>query len=84
MTGVQTCALPICFTGLGSGTTDYQVIVVGEDGVGGSCLGVIGITTVSDPAPFDITVTVTDESCPDATDGGATVSVTGEIGRAHV
>lgn len=68
-----------CFTGLGSGPTDYQVIVVGEDGGGGSCTGVIGTTSINDPAPFNITVNVTAESCPDATDGTASVDVTGGV-----
>ncbi len=65
------------FSGLNSGVSDYQVIVVGEDGIGGSCLGVIGLAVINDPAPFDIQLTTTDKSCPDINDGSASVVVTG-------
>ncbi|MFC2176248.1 SprB repeat-containing protein, partial [Bacteroidota bacterium] len=68
-----------CFNGLGSGITDYQVIVVGENGAGGSCPAAIGFTIINDPPPFAITITTTDESCPDANDGEATVSVSGGV-----
>ena len=69
-----------CFTGLGSVTTNYQVIVVGEDGGGGSCTAVIGFATVNVPDPFDITVTTTSDSCPGGNVGTAVVDVTGGVG----
>lgn len=73
-------ALPqYCFTGLGSGTQSYQIIVVGENGIGGSCPAAIGFVTVNEPDPFDIQVTTQDESCPDSNDGQASVVVTGGI-----
>ncbi|MGK0384626.1 MAG: hypothetical protein ACJAVL_001370, partial [Bacteroidia bacterium] len=68
-----------CFTGLGSGTTNYQVIVVGEDGGGGSCTAVIGSATINVPPPFNITVTTVDESCPDSNDGEASAVVSGGV-----
>jgi len=68
-----------CFTGLGSGVSNYQIIVVGEDGVGGSCPAAIGFTTISDPPPFGITVSTEDETCPDSNDGEASVTVTGGV-----
>ncbi len=68
-----------CFTGLGSGPTNYQIIVVGEDGAGGSCTVVSGTATINEPPPFDITVSVVDETCPSSNDGEASVLVTGGI-----
>jgi len=66
-----------CFTGLGSGVQDYQIIVVGENGSGGSCPAAIAFATINDPDPFDIQVTVTPETCPDSNDGTASVAVSG-------
>lgn len=68
-----------CFTGLGSGVTTYQVIVVGEDGGGGSCQAAIDFTTINDPAPFTMVTTVTNDTCPDGNVGTATVDVTGGV-----
>ncbi len=65
------------FSGLNSGVSDYQVIVVGENGTGGSCLAAIGLAVINDPAPFDIQITTTDKTCPDINDGTASVVVTG-------
>lgn len=65
------------FTGLGSGVSSYQIIVVGENGSGGSCPAVISFITVNEPAPFDIQVAVTPETCPDSEDGTASVTVNG-------
>jgi gliding motility-associated-like protein len=72
-------ATSYCFTGLGSGVTNYQIIVVGEDGGGGSCPAAIGFTTVNDPPPFSIVVSTVDESCPDSNDGEASVAVSGGV-----
>lgn len=69
-----------CFTGLGAGVSNYQIIVVGEDGVGGSCPGTIGFATISDPPPFTITVTTTNDTCPDANVGTAVVEASGGVG----
>ncbi|TNF32374.1 MAG: hypothetical protein EP314_00105, partial [Bacteroidetes bacterium] len=66
-----------CFTGLGSGVTNYQIIVVGEDGGGGSCQAAIAFTVINDPPPFTITVTTTPDSCPNGNVGTATVDVIG-------
>lgn len=68
-----------CFTGLGAGVTNYQIIVVGEDGGGGSCPAAIGFTTINDPAPFNIVVSTTNDTCPDGNVGTASVDVTGGI-----
>lgn len=67
------------FTGLGAGISDYQIIVVGQNGVGGSCPGVLDFVTINDPAPFDIQLSTIDETCPDSNDGQASVVVTGGV-----
>jgi len=67
------------FTGLGAGVSDYQIIVVGQNGVGGSCPGVLDFVTINDPDPFDIQITTVDETCPDSNDGQASVVVTGGV-----
>ncbi len=67
------------FTGLGAGISNYQIIVVGQDGLGGSCPAAISFATVNDPAPFNIVVTATNETCPTSNDGGASVSVSGGL-----
>jgi gliding motility-associated-like protein len=69
-----------CFTGLGSGVNNYQVIVVGQNGSGGSCPAAIDFTTINDPAPFNIILTTVPETCPDSNDGEASVSATGGVG----
>ncbi|MBI1289479.1 MAG: T9SS type B sorting domain-containing protein [Flavobacteriales bacterium] len=66
-----------CFTGLGSGVTNYQIIVVGEDGGGGSCQAAIDFAVINDPPPFNIMVTTTPDSCPGGNVGTAVVDVTG-------
>ncbi|MCF8275354.1 MAG: gliding motility-associated C-terminal domain-containing protein [Flavobacteriales bacterium] len=76
----QQTATSYCFTGLGSGVTNYQVIVVGEDGSGGSCQAAITFTVINDPPPFSITVSTTNDSCPDGNVGTAVVDVTGGVG----
>ena len=58
-----------CFSGLGSGVTTYQIIVVGEDGGGGSCQAAIDFATINDPAPFTMVTTVTNDTCPDGNVG---------------
>ncbi|MCB9186824.1 MAG: gliding motility-associated C-terminal domain-containing protein [Flavobacteriales bacterium] len=68
-----------CFTGLGSGVTNYQVIVVGEDGGGGSCPAAIAFTTINDPAPFTMVTTTTNDTCPDGNVGTAVVTVSGGV-----
>lgn len=69
-----------CFTGLGAGVSNYQIIVVGEDGTGGSCQAAIDFTIINDPPPFNITITTTNDTCPDGNVGTATVDVTGGVG----
>lgn len=76
----QQFATNYCFTGLGSGVTNYQIIVVGQDGVGGSCPAAIDFTTINDPAPFTMITTVTNDTCPGANVGTATVDVSGGVG----
>jgi len=68
-----------CFNNLGSGTQSYQVIVVGQNGSGGSCPAAFAFVTVNEPDPFDIQITTQDESCPDSNDGEASVVVTGGL-----
>lgn len=68
-----------CFTGLGSGVTDYQIIVVGEDGGGGSCTAAIDFATINDPDPFVMVTTTTNDTCPDGDVGTAVVDVTGGV-----
>ena len=66
------------FTGLGSGITDYLCLVIAEDGSGGTCPNPpSAFVTISDPPPFNITVSTTDETCPDSNDGTATVQASG-------
>ncbi|MFT4981568.1 MAG: subtilisin-like proprotein convertase family protein, partial [Bacteroidia bacterium] len=67
------------FIGLGSGSGNYQIIVVGEDGAGGNCDPVFDIATVNDPPAFTILVTTTNDSCPDGNVGTAVVNVTGGV-----
>jgi gliding motility-associated-like protein len=67
------------FTGLGSGVSAYQIIVVGENGSGGSCPAAITFITVNEPDDIDITVDVTPETCPDSEDGTASVTVLGGV-----
>ena len=74
-----TSAMSHVFTGLNSGSGDYQVIVVGEDGVGGNCSPVFDFVTVNDPPPFTISVSTTNDTCPDANVGTAVVDVTGGV-----
>ncbi|MDB4655263.1 SprB repeat-containing protein, partial [Flavobacteriales bacterium] len=74
-----TSATSHTFTSLGSGDGDYQVIVVGEDGSGGNCDPVFSIVTVDDPPPFNITVTTTNDTCPDGNVGTAVVDITGGV-----
>lgn len=76
-TSGQQTATSYCFSGLGSGVTNYQIIVVGEDGGGGSCVAAIDFAVINDPPPFTITVTTTADSCPDANVGTAVVDVVG-------
>jgi gliding motility-associated-like protein len=72
-------ATSFCFTGLGSVTTNYQIIVVGENGGGGSCQAAIGFATINVPPPFGVTVSTVPETCPDSNDGEASVVVTGGV-----
>ena len=72
-------ATSYCFTGLGSGVSNYQIIVVGEDGGGGSCQAAIAFTIINDPPPFAITVTTTNDTCPSGNVGTAVVDVTGGV-----
>jgi gliding motility-associated-like protein len=66
------------FSGLGAGFTDYLVLVISEDGSGGTCPSPpSAFVTISDPPPFNIVVTATDEVCPDSNDGTATVVASG-------
>ncbi len=76
---VTTSATSFTFTGLGSGAGDYQVIVVGEDGLGNTCDPVFDIVTVNDPPPFTMITTTTNDTCPDGNVGTATVDVTGGV-----
>lgn len=76
--GAQT-NLSYCFTGLGSGVSNYQIIVVGEDGGGGSCQAAIDFTVINDPPPFNITITTTPDSCPGGNVGTAVVTATGGV-----
>jgi len=72
-------ATSFCFAGLGSVTTNYQIIVVGQNGGGGSCQAAIGFATINVPAPFGVTVSTVPETCPDSNDGTASVVVTGGV-----
>ena len=74
-----TTATSHVFTGLNSGSGDYQVIVVGEDGLGGNCSPVFDFATVNDPPPFSILVSTTNDTCPDGNVGTASVDVTGGV-----
>lgn len=66
------------FSGLGAGVTDYLVLVIAEDGIGGTCPSPpSAFVTISDPPPFSITVNTTDETCPESSDGTATAVVVG-------
>lgn len=66
------------FSGLGAGVTDYLVLVIAEDGIGGTCPSPpSAFVTISDPPPFSITINTTDETCPESNDGTATAVVTG-------
>lgn len=76
--GPQT-ATSYCFSGLGSGVSNYQIIVVGEDGGGGSCQAAISFTNINDPAPFTMIITTTNDTCPDGNVGTATVDVSGGL-----
>jgi len=72
-------ASSFCFSGLGSGISNYQIIVVGEDGGGGSCPAAIAFTTINDPAPFTMVVSTTNDTCPDGNVGTATLTVSGGL-----
>ena len=74
-----TTATSHVFTGLNSGSGDYQVIVVGEDGLGGNCSPVFDFATVNDPPPFSIVVSTTNDTCPDGNVGTASVDVIGGV-----
>ncbi|MFM1876575.1 MAG: hypothetical protein RL266_2312 [Bacteroidota bacterium] len=76
--GPQT-ATDYCFSGLGSGVSNYQIIVVGEDGSGGSCQAAIAFTVIDDPAPFTMVISTTNDTCPDGNVGTATVNVSGGL-----
>jgi gliding motility-associated-like protein len=69
-----------CFTGLDAGVTNYLVQVIAEDGVGGSCGNPPSqFVTITNPPAINVTVSVTDETCPDSNDGTATATVIGGV-----
>ncbi|MGB1317572.1 MAG: SprB repeat-containing protein, partial [Flavobacteriales bacterium] len=74
-----TSATSHSFTGLNSGSGDYQVIVVGEDGAGGNCSPVFDFATVNDPPPFTMIVSTTNDTCPDGNVGTASLDVSGGV-----
>lgn len=74
-----TTATTYTFTGLNSGSGDYQIIIVGEDGLGNNCDPVFDLATVNDPAPFTFVLSTTNDTCPDGNVGTAAVDVSGGV-----
>ena len=74
-----TSATTYTFTGLGSGSGNYQIIVVGEDGAGDNCDPVFDIAAVNDPPPFVMVVSTTNDTCPGGNVGTASLDVSGGV-----
>ena len=74
-----TSATTYTFTGLGSGSGNYQIIVVGEDGAGDNCDPVFDLAAVNDPPPFVMVVSTTNDTCPGGNVGTASLDVSGGV-----